>query len=244
MHMENYSIVAESRDWLVADKPAGLPTVPLKSDAPGKDTLLSRVAKEYPEILDIGRNPWEGGVVHRLDTLTSGLVLIARSQRVFDALWDEQEHKKIVKDYLAVSSRRLAQLPVGFPPFPFGNVAEGRHLIRSLFRPYGEKARVVRPVSEECPSSWKAKSTGLWYETDVRYLGKDNDRDRFGCTITMGFRHQIRCHMAWSGYPLDGDATYRGAVEKPFGLRAVRISFVDPATGKIVRCQKKEGTDE
>ncbi|MFA7168381.1 MAG: pseudouridine synthase, partial [Sphaerochaetaceae bacterium] len=76
--MENYSIVAESRDWLVADKPSGLPTVPLKSDAPEKDTLLSRVAKEYPEILDIGRNPWEGGVIHRLDTLTSGLVLIAR----------------------------------------------------------------------------------------------------------------------------------------------------------------------
>jgi 23S rRNA pseudouridine1911/1915/1917 synthase len=238
--MEQIKVIAERNDWLVVDKPSGLPTVPLKSDRPEKDTLLSRLGEAYPEVLSVGRNPWEGGVLHRLDTPTSGLVLVARTQRAFDDLWEEQRHDEIVKTYLAVSSKRLSPLPVGFVPFPFGDITLGRTVIRSLFRPFGEKGRVVRPVAEDSPSALRGKSTGIWYETEVEFLGKDGTTCRFSCVITQGFRHQIRCHMAWAGYPLDGDVTYRGLPEKPFGLTAQELQFIDPETGKRVRCVRPE----
>jgi hypothetical protein len=134
----------------------------------------------------VGRNPWEGGVLHRLDTPTSGLVLVARTQRAFDDLWEEQRHDEIVKTYLAVSSKRLSPLPVGFVPFPFGDITLGRTVIRSLFRPFGEKGRVVRPVAEDSPSAHRGKSTGIWYETEVEFLGKDGTTCRFSPASSPG----------------------------------------------------------
>jgi len=242
--METLHIIAETRDYLVVDKPSGLPTVPLKSDKSGKDTLLSRIAQQYPEVLKIGANQWEGGVLHRLDNQTNGLVLVARNQDTFNDLMDQQEHRGIEKVYLAVSSRHLQQVQIGFPPFPFGDITKKRVVITSLFRPFGEKGREVRPVSEESPSSWRGKSTGVWYETEVTFRDEHEGAKRFWCTIAIGFRHQIRCHMEWAGYPLDGDTAYHGMSGKPFGLTAMGISFVNPANGKKVRYQLEEGDNE
>ena len=228
-------IVAQTPYYLVVDKPSGLATVPLKKDPAGKDTLLCRLSQKYPEIMKFGRNPWEGGVLHRLDTLTRGLVLVARDQNSYAMLVKQQEAGQFVKDYLAVSSIRRDQLPVGFPSFPYGDIADGReHVIGSWFRAYGEKGTVVRPVDKDAPKQWKSKTSGIWYETRVKLIDEQDGVCSFACQLTSGFRHQIRCHLAWAGYPLDGDASYRGLQGKPFGLTAVGLSFSDPVSGKPV----------
>lgn len=232
---ERIRIIAKTPRYLVVDKPSGLPTVPLKTDAPEKETLLSLVASAFPEVRECGKNPWEGGVLHRLDTPTRGLVVIARDQDSFAALSREQEAGEIVKDYLAVSSSRRAGEEVGFPPFPYGDIADGKeHDIASWFRPFGTRRTVVRPVDRESPKAWKSKTTGVWYETRVRIIDRKGETVSFACEITRGFRHQIRAHLAWAGYPLDGDASYRGTADRKFGLVAAAVSFRDPATGRPV----------
>lgn len=240
MNEQQLTVIAETPQYLVVDKPVGLPTVPLKKQVDGSDTLLSRIAKEYPEVLSLGRNAWEGGIIHRLDTLTRGLVLVARTPECFDLLRREQESGMIVKEYLAQSSRNQKP-PIGFPDYPYEDVTGGDVVaIGSLFRPFGEKRREVRPVSNDCPSSWKAKSTGVWYLTKVKQIGKEGDTHRFLCQLSIGFRHQVRAHLAWAGWALDGDANYRGISGKPFGLTAVTLRFPDPSSGKNVCYMLKE----
>ena len=79
-------LIFEGPDTLVYWKESGIPTVPLKNTIDGT-TLLSIASAYFPEIVCChGDNEWEGGVIHRLDNLTKGLVLIARSQKAYDAL--------------------------------------------------------------------------------------------------------------------------------------------------------------
>ena len=76
--------VFESEDFLIADKPHGIPTVPLKGQNPD-GTLLGMVSVQYPEVLNVcGKNPWEGGTCHRLDTATAGLVVFARTKTFYE----------------------------------------------------------------------------------------------------------------------------------------------------------------
>ena len=207
-------------DTLVWWKESGLPTVPLKGST--GETLFSIVSREYPEVaLCSGRNPWEGGVMHRLDTLTSGLVLIARTEEAFQALLEEQRRGNIVKEYRAECSegRDAAE---GFPPFPYGPLVSGRTMISSHFRSYGPGQKSVRPV---LPGP---RAQGPVYRTEVLPDGGLC----FRCRLERGFRHQVRAHLAWAGFPILGDTQYGGTASGVFGLEAVAVSYTEPSTGK------------
>ena len=94
-------IVYEHRDFLIADKMHGIPTVPLKGQD-RSNTLLGLVSAEYPEVSEIvGKNPWEGGTLHRLDTATSGLVVFARTQEMYGYLCRIQKEDLLEKTYCA-----------------------------------------------------------------------------------------------------------------------------------------------
>ena len=83
--MTTTKLIFEGPDTLVYWKESGIPTVPLRSTIDGR-TLLSIAAAYNPEVRCChGANEWEGGVIHRLDTLTKGLVLIARNQKAYNA---------------------------------------------------------------------------------------------------------------------------------------------------------------
>ncbi len=212
-------IVFSDEDLLVAYKPPGLPTVPLKSSS--GDSLLSILALEYPEVLQChGKNEWEGGILHRLDTPTRGLVIAARNQETYDYLYNEQRQGRIVKTYRAIVSEREHCLE-GFPPFPFQSPEETSVVIESRFRPFGPKGSSVRPVAEG-----KRFQDGKIYQTKVV---KEQDFALL-CTITNGFRHQIRTHLSWSGYPIVGDDRYGGKANDRLELEAIALSFTHPRT--------------
>lgn len=199
---------------LVVYKESGLPTAPLKNST--NDNLVFQVSKEYPEIMDVhGFQEWEGGVLHRLDTPTSGLVLFARTQDAFDYLSYQQKNDMFIKEYRANSNGAKEILP-GFPPF----LGDSTSII-SGFRNYGPKGASVRPVI--------AKEGLKVYKTEVIQV----DEKTFICTLTQGFRHQIRCHMAWAGYPLIGDERY-GGYPGQFGLEAIGLTFHDPESRKVI----------
>ena len=190
-------IVYENKDMLIADKPHGIPTVPLKrQDMAG--TLLGMVAESYPDILSVrGMNTWEYGAVHRLDTATSGLVIFARTQEAYDYLCSIQKNNLMEKTYRACveTSDRLK----GFDR-PNAKTYE----IVSYFRSYGPGSKEVRPIQDI-----KRADSPVLYKTKVTDLG-DNVMQ---CMITRGFRHQIRAHLAWAGIPIKGDSLYGKAGE-------------------------------
>lgn len=93
-------IIFENEDFAVLNKKRGEPTAPLKE---GDSSLLTHfLSLGHVKEKVIGKKEIEGGLLHRLDTATMGLVLIAKTQKMFDILQDMQEHCLIEKEYLAV----------------------------------------------------------------------------------------------------------------------------------------------
>lgn len=213
------NVVYKNSKILIVYKESGLPTAPLKNST--NDNLVSRVEAEYPQIMAVsGYQPWEGGLVHRLDNLTKGLVIFALSQSAFDFLNYQQKNDMLIKEYRAKSNGINTALP-GFPPYTFNDVDDGPVSIISCFRAFGPKGASVRPLAIK--NGEKVYRTDIVKESENSYI----------CTITQGFRHQIRCHMAWAGHPLIGDERY-GGKEGEFGLEAIGLSFVDPESKKNI----------
>jgi 23S rRNA pseudouridine1911/1915/1917 synthase len=207
-------IVDLQPDYLVAYKPPGMHSVFLKKQEGREgreETLLDWCSRFYPEVLGVkGRNPWEGGIVHRLDYETEGLVLFARTQKALDSFLSQQKEGKFSKIYTALSGGKRFTLP-GWPPVPpilspnSGDpVILASNAIESGFRPYGPGRRAVRPVINPPPMKI--------YRSGILSMEAREGVTLFEVQIQRGFRHQIRCHLAWLGYPLVNDPLYGGII--------------------------------
>jgi 23S rRNA pseudouridine1911/1915/1917 synthase len=183
------------------------------------------VFSRFPGIAAVrGHGENQGGLLHRLDYETRGLVLIARTSEAFTALAAQQARGEFIKEYEALSG--TGEPFPGFPPRPFS----GRiRYIESAFRPYGKGQRAVRPLPPE-----RGGEKPL-YRTEILSCGEGPEKTGlFRLRLARGFRHQIRCHLAWIGRPLLNDPLYGGP---PFpggflALRACALVFTDPLTGE------------
>jgi 23S rRNA pseudouridine1911/1915/1917 synthase len=226
-------ILAEEKDFLVVYKP---PHMHSASQAFSTVSLLNWCVESFPEVGELsGRNKGEGGLLHRLDYETHGLMLIARNSLAMEALLEQQEQGKIIKEYSALTGKSGTALP-GFPKekpeLQPGNAVN----ITSAFRAYGKGRKVVRPV---LIGDAKKNMTEKLYITEVLESKLTSGAGHGNCLslrlmISKGFRHQIRCHLAWLGMPILNDALYGGAA---FGkgwlaLRACSLAFADPVTGE------------
>ncbi|MGD1818997.1 MAG: pseudouridine synthase [Pleomorphochaeta sp.] len=228
------NIVYEDDNLLVVNKLSNMPTVPLKK-GPTRFTLLDAISLYCPAVKSFdGYNSYEGGVLHRLDTPTSGLVLVAKNKKSFDFLYEEQKKNNFEKKYLVKASKRGILLD-GFYQFPYKDYEkENPVIVKSFFRHYGKGHKSVRPVLPDYSKKILDKTNKKYYETSVSFLKKDDEGIYyFLCSLTNGFRHQIRAHLAWGGYPLLGDVLYGGKESDEFGLNCVSIQFTNPETKKI-----------
>jgi 23S rRNA pseudouridine1911/1915/1917 synthase len=233
---ESPRLIAETEDFAVVYKPPRLHCVPLKPGEGG--TLLEWYAGLFPPVMALrGKKALEGGALHRLDYETQGLVLFGKTQAALDALSAQQEAGRFIKEYGAVVVKENSSPPLpGFPPPPFWEPLEsGPCLIKSYFRSYGPGGKAVRPVRELKHAGKKtASDRGRPYETEVIEMADLGEGRRYvTLRIRRGFRHQIRCHLAWLGGPILGDPLYgEGGVESgPLALRAQALFFFDPQTG-------------
>jgi len=218
-------ILAVEKDFLVAYKPPRMHSAPLPHSG-RKDSFFGWCAQQFPEIAGLrGRRAGEGGLLHRLDYETQGLLLLGRTQAGLDALAAQQNDGAISKEYHARATTRNVQ-PAGFPaPAP---ILSGE--IESAFRPYGPGRKAVRPVFAGGTGSPQSR---LYVTQIIESRPCECGITSFRLRIVRGFRHQIRCHLAWLRRPILNDAQYGG---EPFGggllaLRACALLFADPATG-------------
>lgn len=206
-------VIKEEKDYLAVYKSGNVKTVPLKSQD-DEESLLFLLSQRYPEILSVnGKNSWEGGVIHRLDTATSGLVLVARNDSFYKKIIEEQKKGCFIKRYVAKLSE--SSETEGFESFPY-TLRKGE-IISSYFRAYGKGRKAVRPVLIK-----KNRDTDVLYETEILSLAGDEIR----VEIKRGFRHQIRSHLAWSGRAIAGDALYGGDACDHLHLCCSEISFL------------------
>lgn len=93
-------VIFEDDNICVLDKPQGLMVHP--SESTEDETLVNYLLHHYPDIKDVGDDPLRPGIVHRLDKLTSGIMVVAKSQNAFDALKQAWKDGLIQKEYYAV----------------------------------------------------------------------------------------------------------------------------------------------
>ncbi len=253
-------VLSETDSYLVIYKPPGLATAPLKAGE--QNNLLFWCIKRFPEVGMIsGKKPIEGGLLHRLDTDTNGLVLFARTQAAYDSLLIQQDRGDFIKRYHAWCKRckdeEIGSLS-GFPPPPY-TLDEALQMpltISSPFRPYGPGRKQVRPVLLGPALLSKHKEIALDHEkpyiTILRSVERDDNNPSiymFDVEITRGFRHQIRCHLAWFGFPIIGDPLYNpqcrqeNCERRLLALQAWAFEFLDPLTGNPVRYELSSSTE-
>jgi 23S rRNA pseudouridine1911/1915/1917 synthase len=201
------ALVYEDDALVIADKPAGMPTHPL---APGeRGTLASALLARFPEMAGLGYSPREPGIVHRLDTDTSGLVLAARTRAAFEALRAQLDAGTIDKRYLALCR--------GLPGAPAVHeahlIAQGKRVLVQLEAP----SLRAQPITTEILS---AQPHGAFALLELR--------------VCRARRHQIRAHLAVLGHPIASDALYGGPMLPGLGrhfLHASALRLSHPVTG-------------
>lgn len=208
---------------LVVDKPAGVPTHPLRPDEMG--TLANGLVARFPETREVGYRKREPGILHRLDTDTSGLVVVARTVGAFDALRESMRGGNTTKRYLALVEGRIA--------------AEGTVEIPLV--PHRKDPKRVEAVTEHVRLRAGTKThPAVTRYRPVRPLG---DYTLVEVELESAFRHQVRAHLAVIGHPLVGDTLYRGprladdlgvTLNRHF-LHASEVVFAHPVTGAETR---------
>ncbi len=227
--MKIISEPSSKNPFLVLYKEAGLPSAPLVE---GEDSAFTQAANLFPEVLNVeGKKSVEHGLIHRIDTKTRGLILIATTQPSYDCLVDAQKRNLFEKWYKAEVDKSESQILAGFPPFEAKK--EGDVLnVSSYFRSFGPKGREVRPVTSSSNLAATKKSGDKVYSTQIKFI---DDEKAAVCRITNGFRHQVRCHLSWSLHPVKGDLLYNpNATDDDLCFEAFRIKFPHPLTGEML----------
>lgn len=208
---EEITVIHEAnpqKPYLIIDKAAGLPSAPLNEN--DKNNAFYQAAKLYPQLLKVqGKKAVEHGLLHRLDTATSGLMIIAATQECYDFLQEEQKQGRIIKTYTAECNLQTAfpEQKIVVPELVEGST----FTIQSYFRAFGPGRKEVRPVTSSSNKAALQKvEKQVLYTTEVliKKINHEKNTVLVECTITKGYRHQIRCHLAWYGLPIINDIVY------------------------------------
>lgn len=202
-------VLLETPELVVVDKPAGIPGHPVH--LADFATVSHWALHRYPEIRTWCADAQPAVTPHRLDTGTSGVLLVARTMAAFGRWRRHFSRGQVRKEYLAWCwgtpswNTRMLNQPISHAPGDRGRMTVATQGVRAR--------RHARPALSE-----------------VTIL--EQRKDRFLCELRLqtGVTHQVRVHMAAAGHPLVGDALYDTAfasrADQPEHalLRAVRVS--------------------
>jgi 23S rRNA pseudouridine1911/1915/1917 synthase len=214
-------IVFEDRDLAVVNKAAGMVVHPAPGHRSG--TLVNALLWRMPDIEGVGGR-LRPGIVHRLDRDTSGLLVVAKSDRAHRGLSDALRRRKVKRLYLAAAWGHLAESPLTIEA-PIGRDRKDR-----------KKMAVM--------------DGGRSATTRVRVRERWERADLLDVALKTGRTHQIRVHLAHIGHPVVGDSVYGGGRERGMGgptrqwaldlarriprqfLHAAELAFDHPVSGE------------
>ena len=219
--VSNLRIVYQDDDLVVVDKPVGVAAHPSVGwDGP---TVLGALAASGVRVATAGAAE-RAGIVHRLDAGTSGLMVVAKSDRAYTELKRQFHDREVTKIYHAV---------VQGHPDPLAGTIDA-------------------PIGRHPGSSWKfavtadGKNSVTHYETIEAFPGAS----LLEIHLETGRTHQIRVHMAAQRHPCVGDAMYGAdpTLSARLGLtrqwlHAMKLGFRHPATGEQVEFESSYPAD-
>lgn len=189
-------IVWESEEMLVVDKQPNLPTHP--NDFQDKETLANILVARFPEISEVGEDPLRPGIVHRLDTNTSGLLLVAKTQEMFLYLRSQFDERKVKKTYQALV---------------LGEVPEKGEIDTPLAH-HPTNPRKMVAVTHELQKKGRFRSKVREAKTLYEPIETFDDYTLLEVRTLTGRMHQVRVHLASIGHPLAGDKLYQSQKER------------------------------
>ncbi len=258
-------IIFEDSDLLIINKPAGI-TVN-RSDTTSREETVQDWAEAHLQVPQVARVPQvsqeetnearggtrgtfdtrdifieRGGIVHRLDKETSGILIIAKNPQSFENLQSQFKNRTVKKTYLALVHGKVEpdkgeiNVPVGRLPWnrkrfgvmPGGRESKTKYKVLSVV---GQSVRTDKPKTEQHETENRKQRTD---NRDVEYLSLLELYPETGRT------HQIRVHLKHINHPIFSDELYAGRktarndrklLNRVF-LHASKISFNHPAKGE------------
>jgi 23S rRNA pseudouridine1911/1915/1917 synthase len=206
----NLVVIYEDADFVAINKPPQLTVHKTSADDP-QTTLADLAVERWPEMKGIGEDPLRPGIVHRLDRDTSGIMLLAKTQKAFDYLKGRFQEHAVKKTYLALvhGSPRESSGTIDAPVARIG--------AKTTTQTKGTRDLVERSAVTD-------------YRTRTRYRGYT----LLECMPRTGRTHQIRAHLKAINCPIAGDPLYAkgkpapGNLARPF-LHAWKLELTSPS---------------
>ncbi len=210
-------VVFEDADLLVVNKPRGMVVHPAAGNWQG--TLVNALLAHCRDLSGIN-GVLRPGIVHRLDKDTTGLIIVAKSDRAHQKLAEGWHEGAVNRWYLALLHGSMAE-PGGTIDAPLGRSPKDR------------KKMAVLP------------SGGRRAVTHYQVLERVGGYTLVRCKLETGRTHQIRVHMKYLGHPLVGDKLYgpRNTPDVGMLLHSARLQFVHPITDETIELEAPLPTD-
>lgn len=212
-------IIDETDDYVVIHKPAGILMHP--TQAGEKGTVVDWLRSRYTSIGSVGDSPERPGIVHRLDKEASGVMVIAKTQPMFDFLKKQFQERTMEKEYTVLVHGTLP-VEYGMIDFDIDRGKDGTMVSRPHSNPLSLKGlKTKQPGKEALTEFWVEKQFTRFTLLRVR--------------IHTGRTHQIRVHFFAFNHPVVGDTLYlnrklnrkRDLELGRLFLHARRLTFLD-----------------
>jgi 23S rRNA pseudouridine1911/1915/1917 synthase len=220
-------VLFEDADLVAVAKPAGAPSQSLQPGETG--SVASALVARYPECASASEDPREGGLGHRLDRDTTGVLLAARSRDSWHRLRAALSDGRCEKLYLA----EVMGVPFAPSPSPFvtPGLRAGSWLIDAPIGRTGRRGARVNVGGGRQP---------LQARTEVTVIELRRDTMLIEARLSRGRAHQVRAHLAHAGHPVVGDDVYGPETSKAvvaLRLHALAVNLMHPMTGAALRVE-------
>lgn len=204
-------VIFEDNDVIIINKPSGVVVHPF--DFSDEYTLVDFLHEHYASIFSIdntvtlqdGRTVALGGIVHKLDRDTSGVMVVAKTQVAYDELKQQFRNHTITKTYRALVEGVVEK--------------ESRTIDAPLGRNKKDYKQMVNPAN---PRGELREAI-----TELSILKHLADRTLVQLVPKTGRTHQLRAHMAYIGHPIVGDVAYGSTIDASrIMLHAETLSFL------------------